>query len=43
MPPTPKLTNEELIGAAGKQGCDCVAWSRKRRAGFISRQTFSQN
>ena len=23
---------------AGKQGCDCVAWSRKRRAGFISRQ-----
>jgi len=24
--------------AAGKQGCDCVAWSRKRRAGFVSRQ-----
>ncbi|WP_368272541.1 hypothetical protein, partial [Enterocloster lavalensis] len=24
--------------AAGKQGCDCVAWSRKRRTGFISRQ-----
>ena len=24
--------------AAGKQGCDCMAWSRKRRAGFISRQ-----
>ena len=23
---------------AGKQGCDCVAWSHKRRAGFISRQ-----
>ena len=23
---------------AGKQGCDCVAWSRKRRTGFISRQ-----
>jgi len=24
--------------AAGKQGCDCVSWSRKRRAGFVSRQ-----
>ena len=24
--------------AAGKQGYDCVSWSRKRRAGFISRQ-----
>ena len=24
--------------AAGKQGCDCVAWSCKRRVGFISRQ-----
>jgi len=24
--------------AAGKQGCDCVAWSRKRRTGFVSRQ-----
>ena len=24
--------------AAGKQGCDCVAWSHKRRTGFISRQ-----
>ena len=24
--------------AAGKQGCACVAWSRKRRTGFISRQ-----
>ena len=24
--------------AAGKQGCDCVAWSRKRKTGFISRQ-----
>ena len=24
--------------AAGKQGCDCVAWSRKHRVGFISRQ-----
>ncbi|WP_182448827.1 MULTISPECIES: hypothetical protein [unclassified Ruminococcus] len=24
--------------AARKQGCDCVAWSRKRRGGFISRQ-----
>ena len=24
--------------AAGKQGCACVAWSRKRRSGFISRQ-----
>lgn len=24
--------------AAGKQGYDCMAWSRKRRAGFISRQ-----
>jgi len=24
--------------AAGKQGCDCVAWSRKHRAGFVSRQ-----
>jgi len=24
--------------AAGKQGCDCVTWSRKRRTGFISRQ-----
>ena len=23
---------------AGKQGCDCVAWSRKRRTSFISRQ-----
>jgi len=23
---------------AGKQGCDCVAWSCKRRTGFISRQ-----
>jgi len=23
---------------AGKQGCDCVAWSRKRRTVFISRQ-----
>jgi hypothetical protein len=23
---------------AGKQGCDCVAWSRKRRTGFASRQ-----
>jgi len=23
---------------AGKQSCDCVAWSRKRRTGFISRQ-----
>ena len=26
------------IFTAGKQGCDCVAWSRKRRTGFISRQ-----
>ena len=26
------------IFTAGKQGCDCVAWSRKRRAGFVSRQ-----
>ncbi|EEG91439.1 hypothetical protein G4441_15650 [Blautia wexlerae] len=24
--------------AAGKQGCACVAWSRKRRSVFISRQ-----
>ena len=24
--------------AAEKQDCDCVAWSRKRRTGFISRQ-----
>ena len=24
--------------AAGKQGCDCVTWSRKHRVGFISRQ-----
>ena len=24
--------------ATGKQGCDCVAWSRKRRTGFSSRQ-----
>ena len=24
--------------AAGKQGCDCVTWSRKRRTGFISRR-----
>jgi len=24
--------------AAGKQNCDCVAWSRKHRVGFISRQ-----
>ncbi|NSD63243.1 hypothetical protein G4481_02505 [Fusicatenibacter saccharivorans] len=24
--------------AAGKQGCDCVSWSRKHRVGFISRQ-----
>ena len=24
--------------AAGKQGCACVAWSRKRRSGFIGRQ-----
>ena len=23
---------------AGKQGCDCVTWSRKCRTGFISRQ-----
>ena len=23
---------------AGKQGCACVAWSRKRRSGLISRQ-----
>ncbi|WP_229423224.1 hypothetical protein [Massiliimalia timonensis] len=23
---------------AGKQGCDCVAWSRKHRTGFTSRQ-----
>ena len=26
------------IFTAGKQGCDCVARSRKRRTGFISRQ-----
>ena len=26
------------IFTAGKQGCDCVAWSRKRRTGFASRQ-----
>ena len=26
------------IFTAGKQGCDCAAWSRKRRTGFISRQ-----
>ena len=26
------------IFTAGKQDCDCVAWSRKRRTGFISRQ-----
>ena len=26
------------IFTAGKQGCDCVVWSRKRRTGFISRQ-----
>ena len=26
------------IFTAGKQGCDCVAWSRKRRTGLISRQ-----
>ena len=24
--------------AAGKQGCACVTWSRKRRSGFIGRQ-----
>ena len=31
---------QELIKEveAGKQGCDCVSWSRKRRAGFVSRQ-----
>ena len=26
------------IFTAGKQGCDCMAQSRKRRTGFISRQ-----
>ncbi|ERI74531.1 hypothetical protein CLOSYM_03912 [[Clostridium] symbiosum ATCC 14940] len=29
--------------AAGKQGCDCMAWSRKRRTGFISRQGVYEN
>ena len=31
---------QELIKEveAGKQGCDCVAWSRKRRTSFSSRQ-----
>jgi len=29
--------------AAGKQGCDCVAWSRKRKTGFISRQGVYEN
>jgi len=28
---------------AGKQGCDCVAWSRKRKAGFLSRQGVYEN
>ena len=28
------------IFTAGKQGCDCAAWSRKRRTGFISRQGY---
>ena len=31
------LGGARAFEAAGKQGCDCVAWSRKRRAGFISR------
>ena len=31
------------IFTAGKQGCDCVAWSRKRRTGFISRQGVYEN
>lgn len=25
--------------AAGKRGCDCMAWSRKRRTVFINRQS----
>ncbi|WP_202613456.1 hypothetical protein [Merdibacter massiliensis] len=29
--------------AAGKQSCDCVAWSCKRRTGFISRQGVYEN
>ena len=29
--------------AAGKQGCACVAWSRKRRSGLISRQGVYDN
>jgi len=29
--------------AAGKQGCDCVAWNRKHRVGFISRQGVYEN
>ena len=29
--------------AAGKQICDCVAWSHKRKASFISRQDVYEN
>jgi len=29
--------------AAEKQDCDCVAWSRKRKVGFISRQDVYEN
>ncbi|MFR7849039.1 MAG: gluconolactonase [Coprococcus phoceensis] len=34
------LGRANTFEAAGKQGCDCVAWSRKRRTGFISRQGY---
>lgn len=29
---------QQFIDQLKKQGCDCVLWSRKRRAGFVSRQ-----
>jgi len=32
-----------VFETAGKQGCDCVAWSRKHRTGFISRQGVYEN
>ena len=34
------LGRANTFEAAGKQGCDCMAWSRKRRTGFISRQGY---
>ncbi|OUP57530.1 hypothetical protein B5F19_04335 [Pseudoflavonifractor sp. An184] len=32
------LGRARAFEAAGKQGCACVAWSRKRRSVFDSRQ-----